>query len=75
MQESNKQTKKRRASESDMAMREPRSVRQGALRQRKDVHLIETELQSINGCLTDQQARLVEAEDVMIRSACLIANF
>lgn len=68
LQEGNKQSKKRRASDSDMALKESRTVRQGAVRPRKDVQALEAELQSVNKSFASQEADLLEAEDVLIRS-------
>ena len=66
-----KHSKKRRASDSDMALRESRAIRQGAVRPRRDLQALESELRSINTCFARQEAERVEAEAVLIRSSSI----
>ena len=67
LQDRDKSSKKRRASDSDMTVKDPHSVRQGAVRPRRELQALVNELQSINQTLVMQQARLLESENVLIR--------
>ena len=60
-------TKKRRASDSDMAVKEPLTARQGGWKTKRGLQSMELELQEITVCMTSHQAMLLRAEAALIR--------
>ena len=50
-----------------MALRDPHSHRQAALRRRRGLQQLEAELLDVNQGLVAQQPALVECEDLLIR--------
>ena len=61
-------SKKRRASDTDVALWDPHTHRQAALRRRRGLQQLEAELLAVNQGLIAQQPALVECEDLLIRS-------
>jgi hypothetical protein len=71
-------SKKRRASDSVVDVKDAYSCRQAALRQKRGVQELEDELAEVNAGLASNHILLLEAEDLLIRCAqhsSLVAPF